>query len=101
MAGTKPVPERFNAPAESKNHARTVCPMTRDLDPRLNAYRPDIADETLLGSVKAERFVVGTDLQVTGSIAPVRRAPRDDAPLDTEALHGEIVRVFEMRDGWA
>lgn len=75
--------------------------MTGQLDPRLHAYRPDLADEELLGLVEAERFVAGNDWQVTSPVAPVRRAPREGAPLDTEALRGEIVRVFETRDGWA
>jgi len=33
--------------------------------------------------------------------APVRHAPSPDAPLDTEALKGERVAVFETEEGWA
>src|SRR5262249_41387104 len=34
--------------------------------------------------------------------APVRRAPRGDAPLDTEALLGERITVYEVtEEGWA
>src|SRR5690606_10070340 len=34
--------------------------------------------------------------------SPLRREPRVDAGIETEALHGEIVRVFEITEsGWA
>ena len=32
---------------------------------------------------------------------PVRRRPEASAPLDTEAVYGEIVSVFDEADGWA
>lgn len=37
---------------------------------------------------------------VTGSAA-LRRAPMDDAPLDTQMLFGEIFTIEEEKDGWA
>jgi len=33
--------------------------------------------------------------------APLRHAPSPDAPLDTEALKGERVTVYETEEGWA
>jgi cell wall-associated NlpC family hydrolase len=40
--------------------------------------------------------------EITTAQAPVRHAPSPDAPLDTEALKGERVAVFEITDeGWA
>lgn len=71
------------------------------LNPRLHAYRPDLADAALRGLVEAARFVAGEQRVVSVGHAPLRRAPRTDAPLDTEALAGEAVRVFEEQDGWA
>nr|WP_244500425.1 NlpC/P60 family protein [Methyloceanibacter methanicus] len=35
------------------------------------------------------------------STLPLRREPRAGANLDTEALHGETLTVFDERDGWA
>jgi cell wall-associated NlpC family hydrolase len=71
------------------------------LDPRRNAYRPDLADAALKGQVEAERFVAGEQLRVAAGQAPLRRAPSDQAALDTEALRGETVRVFETTlEGW-
>jgi cell wall-associated NlpC family hydrolase len=71
------------------------------LDRRLAAFRPDLADARLLGQVDAARFVEGAPQRVIAHHAPVRREPRHDAPLDTEALCGEAVTVFEMAEGWA
>jgi cell wall-associated NlpC family hydrolase len=74
----------------------------KPLDPRLNACRADLADVALKGKVQATRFVAGEPMRVIGSVAPLRRAPATDAPLDTEALRGELVSVFETNDdGWS
>ncbi len=71
------------------------------LDPRLNAFRPDLADARLAGRVEAARFVAGAPRRVVAATAPLRRVPRAEAPWDSEALHGETLRVFEETDGWA
>ncbi|MEF2551902.1 C40 family peptidase [Aurantimonas sp. A2-1-M11] len=76
--------------------------MTESLDPRLNAMRPDLADRRLEGQVTADRFVEGALRRIIAPLAPVRRHPAGNAPLDTEALFGEIVTVFdEDQEGWA
>jgi cell wall-associated NlpC family hydrolase len=72
------------------------------LDPRLNACRPELADVALKGRVEAERFVAGEDFRVAAPTAPLHRAASDRAALDTEALRGERVRVFETTpEGWS
>ena len=43
----------------------------------------------------AARFVEGRDCEVIEPQAPLRREPRPDAPLDTEALKGERVTVYD------
>lgn len=70
-------------------------------DARLNAYRPDLADEALRGQVAADRYVAPTLAVVTSPSAPVRRRAAHDAPLDTEALFGEQAFVFDIADDWA
>jgi cell wall-associated NlpC family hydrolase len=70
-------------------------------DPRLTPARPDLADERLRGRVQAERYSAGTTMRVAASSAPLRREPRPDAPLDTEALMGEAVTVYDEDEGWA
>ena len=45
-------------------------PASRRLDPRLNAFRADLADRRLAGSVAAPRYVAGRPAQVTRGRAP-------------------------------
>ena len=71
------------------------------LDRRLTAARPDLAAAGLRGRVEAARFVEGWRRRVIAGAAPLRRTPSHDASLDTEALYGESVIVYEERDGWA
>lgn len=73
-----------------------------EFDPRLTPARPDLAARHLEGKVQAARFVEGTPYEVNDPVAPVRRAPQSDAPLDTEALMGERLSVYEItEEGWA
>lgn len=71
------------------------------LDPRQNAFRADLADARLAGQVEAVRFVDGERRRITAPVAAVRREPRLDAAVDSEALLGEVARVFETTaEGW-
>jgi cell wall-associated NlpC family hydrolase len=72
------------------------------LDPRLNAYRPELADVRLRGKVEARAFVEGRVRRVTAPTMPLRRRPSADVPIDTELLRGETTRVFEdTPEGWS
>lgn len=70
-------------------------------DPRRHAYRGDLAAENLRGLIKAERYVKGEARQVGAPALPLRREPRFDATLDTEALLGETVTLYDESEGWA
>ena len=71
-------------------------------DPRLTPARPDLAAMHLSGKVDAARFVEGAWYEVVDAQAPLRRAPEPDASLDSEALMGERVAIYEITDeGWA
>ncbi|GFO82312.1 MAG: peptidase P60 [Methyloceanibacter sp.] len=72
-----------------------------NLDPRRHAFREDLAAEKLRGLVEAGRYVSGERRQVAEPALPLRRAPRFDAPLDTEVLHGETLTVYDEGEGWA
>ena len=72
-----------------------------ELDPRLNAYRPDLADERLKGQVEAERFVKGRTKMVRYGVVTLKRGASDASRQDTQLLSGERVLVFEEKDGWA
>jgi len=76
--------------------------MVEAFDRRLTPARPDLAAAHLRGKVEAARFVAGEVREVVEPQAPLRREPAPDAPLDTEALKGERVAVYETtEEGWA
>ncbi|HEY1453658.1 MAG TPA: NlpC/P60 family protein, partial [Roseiarcus sp.] len=75
-------------------------PPTR-FDRRVTPARADLAASRLRGLVEAPRYVDGLARRVAAASAPLRRAPHAHAPLETEALHGESVTVFEENEGWA
>lgn len=71
-------------------------------DPRFTPARPEVAAKYLEGKVTAARFVAGESLVVTDAIAPLRTAPRADAMLQTQALLGERVTIYDRPgEGWA
>ena len=71
-------------------------------DPRVTPARPELAAKYLEGRIAAARFVEGETREVVDAQAPLRRTPSPDAPLDTEALKGERVTVYETTaEGWA
>jgi cell wall-associated NlpC family hydrolase len=70
-------------------------------DPRRHAYRPDLAAESLRHEVEAPRYAPGTTGQIVRSAVPLRRRPDAGVGLDTEALYGEIVTVYDEAGGWA
>jgi cell wall-associated NlpC family hydrolase len=70
-------------------------------DPRLHAYRPDLADERLRGQVDAARFVMGRPARIAVAAADIRKAPQSDSGLNTQAIYGDDVRVFDVTEGWA
>jgi cell wall-associated NlpC family hydrolase len=70
------------------------------LDPRRNAFRPDLADVRLAGKVESSRFTAGRPMQVMEPVIGVHKAPRFDAMQVTQALMGEAVAVFDEHDGY-
>ncbi len=70
-------------------------------DPRLHAYRPDLADEKLRGRVEARRFTAGEPWHVASGVLSLRTGPSRDARLGSELIFGEGVTVFEIADGRA
>jgi cell wall-associated NlpC family hydrolase len=70
-------------------------------DARLHAFRPDLADARLRGTVDAVRFVEGYQARIGVAVADLHQAPRPDAGLATQALFGDDVRVFDVAEGWA
>jgi len=69
-------------------------------DKRLTPARGDIAAAHLKGKVEAGRFVEGKARQVIAPALALRRAPADDAMLETQALFGDGFTIYDERDGW-
>jgi cell wall-associated NlpC family hydrolase len=72
-----------------------------DLDKRLFAFRPDLADARLKGRCEVARFVEGIPAQCAVPMAGVFRSPADDAMQLTQMLLGEQLLVFEQSNGWS
>jgi cell wall-associated NlpC family hydrolase len=70
------------------------------LDRRVAPFRADLAADFLKEQVVAKRYAPGQVLRVVAATAPLRRSPQADAPLDTEALAGDTVTVYERANGW-
>jgi cell wall-associated NlpC family hydrolase len=71
-------------------------------DKRLTPARPDLAAAHLRGKIEAPRYVDGEPMRVMAETTPVRGEPNPENGYDTQALHGEILTVYEFDDeGWA
>jgi len=70
-------------------------------DRRITPVRADLADERLRGQVEAERYTTGTTRRIVASFAPLHRHPSREAPVDTQAIFGEAVTVYDEHEGWA
>lgn len=75
--------------------------MTAAYDRRLTPARPDLAAAHLRDRIEADRYVDGVREEVVAEIADMRRAPAFSAPLDTQAIRGDRVIVYEIEEGWA
>lgn len=76
--------------------------MSPSFDRRLVPARPDLAAAHLAGRVEAASFVTGKLMQVCEEFAPLYPRPSREEALDTQALFGETLTVYEEDDeGWA
>src|ERR1039458_6779057 len=72
------------------------------LDPRLNAFRPDLADLSLRAAVKANAYVEPVLRQCLRGVLPLLNAPNFNAQQISQIRYGEFLDVFELRaDGFA
>jgi cell wall-associated NlpC family hydrolase len=75
--------------------------MSDTLDHRSYAYRADLADIHLKGQVTAERYIEGAPGEVIVPVADIRPRPDANCSIDTQALLGEALTVFDISGGWA
>jgi cell wall-associated NlpC family hydrolase len=73
----------------------------RRLDPRLNAYRADLADTRLRERVAAPRYVEGRPARVVVGCAALRPSPDAHADASTFFHYGEPLLVFDEAGGCA
>jgi cell wall-associated NlpC family hydrolase len=71
------------------------------IDPRLNAFRPDLADLRLKGVVEAVQFTEGRRMQVDVPIVSLHKAPDSRSMQLTQALMGEFVNLLAVEGEWA
>ncbi len=76
--------------------------MSLDLenDRRLNAFRDDLADQKLKNRINAPDYVGSALYLVSSPVAPMHRRPDKTSMMENQALLGETVKVFEIKDGW-
>ncbi len=93
------LPGRWTCPSD-RPHEHSSEELTAR-DPRLHAFRADLADVRLRGEVTADRFVAGRPVRISVAVADIRKAPRTDAGVNTQFLYGDDVLVFETAQGWS
>lgn len=74
--------------------------MTDKPDPRLHAYRNDLADSRLRDDVQAESYSDGFLAQCKSTKTGLRKNPNYESHLQSEILLGEWVRIFELDEKW-
>jgi cell wall-associated NlpC family hydrolase len=76
--------------------------MQNTFDRRRHPVREDLAANTYQGLIAADRFVEGQIFQIGADRAGIRPHPETEVSIDTEALFGEDVTIYEQTPGgWA
>lgn len=70
-------------------------------DRRITPAREDLAALDLKGVIEATRYAEPTRLRIAAASVPVRRGRDASLGYETELLHGELVDIYEITDGWA
>lgn len=73
---------------------------TRALDARINAFRTDIADVALAGTLFAPHYAAPM-LRMASVPAMIRKAARHDAEAVSQIIPGESFAVLDLSGGWA
>lgn len=93
------------APAEHPLRSRIDGPRRagrlQPLDPRLAAWRPDLADIALASKVSVPHYVAPVEMRMMLPAAPLQPSPDANAPMASEMLHGESFALLDVQHGWA
>jgi cell wall-associated NlpC family hydrolase len=71
------------------------------LDPRIHAYRDDLADIALADTVIAPRYAAAIARACNVALTMVHAAPSSDSVAISALLHGETFDVFDLTGGWS
>lgn len=71
------------------------------LDPRIHAFRPDIADLALAGQVFATHYARPKPARCAQPSVMVRSSPSEDEPAISQLLLGDEFAVIDISGGWA
>jgi Bacterial dipeptidyl-peptidase Sh3 domain len=96
--GGNPASEGFSSRTDDRFH---LTGPSLVLDPRVHAYRKDIADIGLAGQIFAPHYARPLARRATGDGARVYLDPSPDAEIVAELAPGEAFAVLEYAAGWA
>ncbi|QLC26744.1 C40 family peptidase [Parasphingopyxis algicola] len=74
---------------------------TVDLDPRIHAYRDDIADIALADRIALPHYVAPVARRIGLSVANLHADPSETSELGSQLLYGEGFALLDTVDGWA
>jgi cell wall-associated NlpC family hydrolase len=69
-------------------------------DRRLTPARPDLAAAHLRGAVEAPHYVEGRLMHIVAELADLRPVPSTESGIDTQALYGEELMLYDTEEGW-
>ncbi|NVK36218.1 MAG: C40 family peptidase [Rhodobacteraceae bacterium] len=76
--------------------------MAETFDRRLHPVRPELAAMSYKDKFDAAKFVTGKRMQVVADVVDMRAAPSLSTGIDTQALFGECLSIYEeTSDGWS
>ncbi|MEO1168275.1 MAG: NlpC/P60 family protein [Pseudomonadota bacterium] len=71
------------------------------LDPRIHAFRHEIADIALAEKIALPHYVKPVMRTIGAAIADLRVDPSDTSELGSQLLYGEEFALLDFEDGWA
>lgn len=90
-----------SASSERTRHSFALKLRTETLDPRIHAYRNDIADIALADRIALPHYVAPSLRQIGQPVANLHTEPSDTSELGSQLLQGEGFALLEAEDGWA
>lgn len=93
--------EAESASAGLARRSFALTPRTETLDPRIHAYRNDIADIALADRIALPHYVEPVMRQIGLPIANLYAEPSETSELGSQLLQGEGFALLEAEDGWA